>query len=255
MGDKALVGARSGKGCMLSIIVPKLSKCSNEKANKQMVNEIKKRCEGKTASEIKKTLLQDVKGMDSLPAQELAALVVDIANTVGVPVFQYENNPLDNPKAMADIILNPEAVYGFSPDPESTRIGEFASSIDWTNPEQVSKATAAREKYHQENDSIADLVVKMKKEDASPEEIAKAAVNQRNKNRLDSYLKRGDEAGYQRVLRSNQETYGNPLGMTPEDALKKYGSWEKVIDKTMSTNSGMDACCGLYDKYFHLYGI
>lgn len=255
MGDKALTGASAGKGCMINIIVPKLSKCTDSKVNKKIADTIKEKCAGKTAAQIKSTLLKDVKGMDSIPAEELAALVVDLSNTIGVPVFQYKNNPLDNPKAMADIVLNPEAVYGFSPNPESTRIGEFANSIDWTNPAQVLIATEAREKYHQENDSIANLVLEMKSKNAPVEDIAKAAVNQRNQNRLDSYLKRGDEAGYQRVLKSNQDTYGNPLGMTPEKALEKYGSWEKVIEKSTSTNSGMDACCGLYDKYCHLYGL
>jgi hypothetical protein len=255
MGDKASDGAKAGKGCMLNIIVPKLSKCTDEKVNKQMVDAIKKKCEGKTAAQIKKVLLEKVKGMDSLPAEEIGALAIDLADAVGVGRFQYKNNPMDNPKAIADIVVNQEAVYGFSPKPESTRIGEFANSIDWTDSEQVAKATEAREKYHKENDSIANLVIKMKSENASTEAIARAAVNQRNQNRLESYLKRGDKTGYQRVLKSNQETYGNPLGMTPEKALEKYGSWEKVTEKSMSTNAGMDACCGLYDKYYHLYSF
>ncbi|WP_298845029.1 hypothetical protein [Clostridium sp.] len=51
------------------------------------------------------------------------------------------------------------------------------------------------------------------------------------------------------------DTYKNSLGMTPKMALEKYGSWDAVIEKTTSTNLGMDACCGLYDKYYHLYDI
>ena len=54
---------------------------------------------------------------------------------------------------------------------------------------------------------------------------------------------------------SNLKTYGNELGITAEDALRKYGSWEKVIEKTKSANPGMDACCGLYDVYYDLYNI
>ena len=30
--------------------------------------------------------------------------------------FKYEHNPMDNPKAARDIIENPDAVYGFSPN-------------------------------------------------------------------------------------------------------------------------------------------
>ena len=40
--------------------------------------------------------------------------------------FKYEHNPMDNPKAAMDIIENPDAVYGFSPNSESTRIGKYA---------------------------------------------------------------------------------------------------------------------------------
>jgi len=29
--------------------------------------------------------------------------------------FAYKNNPMDNPKAVKDILENPDAVYGFSP--------------------------------------------------------------------------------------------------------------------------------------------
>ena len=39
------------------------------------------------------------------------------------------------------------------------------------------------------------------------------------------------------------------------NSYKKYGSWEKVIDKSLSTNEGADACLGLYDKYYDTYFI
>ena len=44
--------------------------------------------------------------------------------------FTYKHNPLDNPKAMEDIVVNPDAVYGFSPNPESKRLGVYANAID-----------------------------------------------------------------------------------------------------------------------------
>ncbi|WP_428817701.1 hypothetical protein ACQR2L_06020 [Clostridium butyricum] len=162
---------------------------------------------------------------------------------------------MDNPKVPQDAIENPDAVYGFSPNPESKRIGDFASNdYDWTNPTEVEKYKNVREKYHVENDNILNLVNKMKGEGALEEEIGRAAVNLRNQNRLNSYLNRGDMAGYERVLKSNMDTYGNSLGITPEMALEKYGSWEVAIEKTTSANPGIDACCGLYDKYYDLYG-
>ena len=62
-------------------------------------------------------------------------------------------------------------------------------------------------------------------------------------------------AFYQIQSLSVLDTYKNSLGMTPKMALEKHGSWDAVIEKTTSTNLGMDACCGLYDKYYHLYDI
>ncbi len=41
--------------------------------------------------------------------------------------FHYKHNPMENPKAAEDIIVNPDAVYGYSPNPESKRLGSYAS--------------------------------------------------------------------------------------------------------------------------------
>ena len=49
-------------------------------------------------------------------------------------VFVYVHDPRENPEAMKDIIENEDAVYGFSPDPESPRLGPYAE-YDWTDPE------------------------------------------------------------------------------------------------------------------------
>ncbi len=51
--------------------------------------------------------------------------------------FHYEHDPMENPDAAKDIVVNPDAVYGYSPNPESTRLGTFADALDWTNEEQV----------------------------------------------------------------------------------------------------------------------
>lgn len=52
------------------------------------------------------------------------------------------------------------------------------------------------------------------------------------------------------VRRSNLSTYQNPDGPTPEFLFKKYGSWEGVINASIRSNPGMDACVGLYDLYY-----
>lgn len=55
--------------------------------------------------------------------------------------FKYKNNPSENPKVLINAVENPNAVYGYSPNPEPpSRIKEFASEkYDWTNPEEVAK--------------------------------------------------------------------------------------------------------------------
>ena len=167
--------------------------------------------------------------------------------------FKYKNNPMDNPKAAKDIIENSDAIYGFSPNPDSDRIGKFAE-YDWTNEEVVANAKEARLQYHKDNESIYKIVEKMKNEGASIEDIARVANEQRNRNRLQNYIDRGNISGYEKAVESNMKNFQNELGMTAEQAYEKYGLWEIVLEKAMSANAGMDACCGLYDDFYHLYG-
>ena len=110
---------------------------------------------------------------------------------------------MDNPKAARDIIENPDAVYGFSPNPESTRIGKYADKIDWTNPEQVAVARQTREAYHNVNESLLQ----------------------------DLY-----NSGY------TTKDIAAKFGMSLEQALEKYGSHEEIINATVRSNPGMDAC-------------
>lgn len=161
--------------------------------------------------------------------------------------FTYKNNPMDNPKAAQDIIENPAAVYGYSPNPNSTRIGEFANKIDWYDPNQVEIARQSRQEYHMRNQQKLE---ELYSQGYSTEDIAHKIVNERNANRLNSYLNRGDMEGYKIARKSNLDTYQNAGGPTPELLLKKYGSWEGVINAALRGNLGMDACVGLYDLYY-----
>ena len=77
----------------------------------------------------------------------LSVLMIISLSAFCASAFSYEHDPIDNPKAMADIIVNEDAVYGFSPNPESTRLGVYATALDWTDPEQVAAARAQRVEY------------------------------------------------------------------------------------------------------------
>ena len=161
----------------------------------------------------------------------------------------YTHDPRINASAMEDIVVNPSAIYGFSPDPNSKRLGEYAS-YDWSNPEVVEKAKKDRIKYLASFDEQYELWNKMSAEGKSTEEIARAVSAKRNELRLASY--KDDPEGLEKVKKSNLDTYGNENGPTAESLFEKYGSWEKVLIKSFSSNSGMDACLGLYDvQYEH----
>lgn len=167
--------------------------------------------------------------------------------------FKYIHDPMENPKATQDIIVNHKAVYGYSPSPRSTRLKEFVNAIDWTDPTQVAEARAKRIEYHEQGDELYQMLEKMLGEGKSTEEIARALSKRRNELRLEAY--KDDPEGLARVKRSNKETYGHEEGPTADELYAKYGSWEIVIEKALSSNPGMDACLGLYDDYYYTYQL
>ncbi|MBR1857176.1 MAG: sortase [Oribacterium sp.] len=164
--------------------------------------------------------------------------------------FTYVHDPRDNPEAMADILENPDAIYGFSPDPESERLAPFAQ-YDWTDPEVVAERRKERKSYHESMDSMMDILENMRAAGASVEDMARAVSKERNRVRIESY--KDDPVGLNRMKESNLNTYGNEEGPSADDLYEKCGSWELVIQKAFGTNMGMDACCGLYDDYYDLY--
>ena len=164
--------------------------------------------------------------------------------------FVYTHDPRENPEAMEDIIENEDAVYGFSPDPESKRLGSYAE-YDWTDPEFVAEAKEDRRAYHESMEPMMDILYRMREEGASMEEMARAVSEERNRLRLESY--KDDPEGLATVKESNLKTYGHEEGPTPDELYEKYGTWTMVLQKSFSPNMGMDACCGLYDEYYWLY--
>ena len=164
--------------------------------------------------------------------------------------FAYVHDPQENAGAMEDIVENPEAVYGFSPDPQSARLGPYAN-YDWTDPELVAKAQEERRTYHESMVSMINILYQMRGKGASTEEMARAVSAERNRLRLASY--EDDPEGLAAVKESNLKVFGHEDGPTADELYEKYGSWIIVMQKAFSANMGMDACCGLYDEYYWLY--
>lgn len=179
----------------------------------------------------------------------LCLCVSAIAETVQEP-FHYQHDPAENPTAMQDVVVNPDAVYGFSPNPESKRLGEYAA-YDWTDPAFVAEAKKNREDYHASLYTMYDILYEMRDQGATIEEMARAVSAERNRLRLAAY--ENDPEGLAVAKKSNLDTYGNEEGPTADSLFEKYGSWETVLQKAFSPNAGMDAVCGLYDDYYNLY--
>lgn len=163
--------------------------------------------------------------------------------------FTYQHDPRDNPSAMKDIVVNEDAVYGFSPSPTGS-LKDYVD-YDWTDPELVEAGRQQRIAYHEGFSELYDMIDQMTADGASTEEIARAVSTRRNEMRLEAY--KDDPEGLAVAKARNLEQYGNENGGTPEFFYEKYGSWEKVIEKSLSVNSGMDACTGLYDDYYDMY--
>ena len=164
----------------------------------------------------------------------------------------YEHDPMENPKAAADILVDPDAVYGYAPKPDSPRLGVYAE-YDWSDEAFVAEMRAQREAYHASMEELYQIKADMDAEGASVEAIARAVSIRRNEIRMEAY--KDDPEGLEKLFESNLQTFGNKYGGTPEYFYEKYGSWETVIEKAFSTNAGADAVLGLYDKYFDTYII
>ena len=186
----------------------------------------------------------------SAPAQPEEAGAAQTEDA-GAERFQYEHDPTLNPKAMRDIVEDENAVYGFKPS-ETGTLKQYAD-MDWGDAELVAKGREERIAYHDSFSEMYDLLGTMRARGDSVEDIARAVSSLRNELRIRSYD--GDPQGLADMKARNLERFGHEEGPLPDELYEQYGSWETVIEKAFSINSGMDACLGLYDDYYDLYVI
>lgn len=184
-------------------------------------------------------------------AAVLALALVFSANvlTLAANGFRYAHDPRLNPSAMRDIVEDENAVYGFRPN-DTGSLKEYAAA-DWSDPEVVAQGRADRIAYHESIGSMYDMLKEMRAQGCDTEEIARAVSVRRNEIRLEAYA--DDPEGLAVLKARNLEKYGHEEGPLPDELYEKYGSWERVMEKSFSANSGMDACLGLYDDYYFLY--
>lgn len=164
--------------------------------------------------------------------------------------FHYKHDPRLNSKAMEDICADANAVYGFSPNPDSDRLGSYAS-FDWSDPDVVESGRKDRIAYHDSIKEMYAVLDELISEGKTDEEIANVISPLRNELRIAA---NADDPEKLAVMKeSNLKKYGNENGPTPQQLFEQYGSWKTVIEKAFSVNAGMDVCLGLYDDYYELY--
>ena len=171
----------------------------------------------------------------------------------GAKVFMYSHDPKDSFSAMNDVVEDPDAVFGYSPDPESSRLKDYVDVIDWTDPVQVAEARKERQDYFNSMSELYIMIAEMQEEDKTSEEIARAVSRRRNELRLEAY--EDDPEGLAKIKKNNLETYGHEDGPDADEVYRKYGSWQVVLEKALSTNVGMDLCLGFYDEFYFTYGF
>ena len=163
--------------------------------------------------------------------------------------FSYEHDPRNNPSCMKDVVYDRAAVYGFRPSPDGS-LKQYAD-LDWTDAASVAGWQQERIDYHKSLEELYDMISSMQANGSSVEETARAVSTRRNELRLEASA--DDPEGLRLTKERNLEKYGHEEGPLPDELYEKYGSWETVMAKSLSTNSGMDACLGLYDTYYQLY--
>lgn len=117
---------------------------------------------------------------------------------------------------------------------------------------EVAKARAARLEY------LEAMEIKRAKLNSEVEEylnagkdfkeIAEIKVEQRNLDRIRSYVEREDYENLEKLYNRNLIEYGRKEGPTAEQLFEKYGSYEDVIYSSVKINKGMNAILGIYIK-------
>ena len=153
---------------------------------------------------------------------------------------------LDDPKIAKDVVADPDAIYGYRPK-QGSSLDQF--DIDWSNADEVAKAKAARLEYLEAMEAkkakLSAEVDNYLTEGKNMREIAEMKVNQRNMDRINSYIERGDYDNLEKLYERNLLEYGQKEGPTVQQLYEKCGSYEDVIYSSVNVNKGMNVILGI----------
>jgi len=157
-----------------------------------------------------------------------------------------KSNPLEDPKVAKQIKEDSSAIYGYSPK-AGKGLDKFG--IDFSDPQQVGSAREKRIEYlenlEKKKAALAEEVSALQKNGMSLEDIARMKVEQRNQNRIDSYLQTENLDGLKSMQERNLIEYGRKEGPTADQLFEKKGSWENVIFGSVKSSKAMDVLLGL----------
>ena len=222
--------------------------------------EIEKTFGGNIDALLKMSTIFDVFTLGTAAVAKLTGKKVwkEVGEEVGEKIFLKEGgkefsekvikvtNPLDDPKIAKDVIADSNAVYGYRPKPGSS-LDQF--DIDWSNLDEVAKARVARLKYLEamkvKRANLSTEVETYLQAGKSMAEIAEIKVNQRNIDRIKSYIERNDYKNLKKLYDRNLKEYGRTEGPTVEQLLEKYGSYEEIIYSSVKVNEGMNMILGI----------
>lgn len=154
------------------------------------------------------------------------------------------SGPFDVP---ADLDVNPDAVYGYSPKPKTplTSLGDF------TDPAKVAKGRQDRIAYRNGLEEKRKYARSLKRQGASDAEIARKLNEKRNADRAASYTDDARDKLYQRNLQEYGRKEGPSYEMLRDGYTKPNGKRvkgradAKIVESAMRDNRSANTLVGL----------
>lgn len=184
---------------------------------------------------------------ENTPLLGASSRLLPHANTTSTASFSYEHDPSYNLVVQKDAIKDPNAIYGYKPNPEGS-LKEYAS-YNWSDVGVVYEARKKRLAYRNNITELVGEYINDLSNLGTPDElIAKLAINRRNMIRIESYT--GSKAQNNVGLATAQSRSQN---YTYDFMKKKYETHADIFKAVVRENAAMDACTGLYDMFFESY--
>ncbi len=142
----------------------------------------------------------------------------------------------------AGVYQSPLGINGYMP----TNATVYGNTLfDFSDAGFVSRNAAIREGYIQGTQNLMKVIDEMQAAGRSSEAIARRVVIQRNSQKMESRsLMTPAEVNWLET-RNMESFYKHPVGPTPDQMFKEYGSWDKVIQKSLTKDPVINILLGI----------